>query len=55
MTLKYGATATHSEYVLLVTLTRQQWLRKRASMLRLYVHCLSYFYFTVVFFFCYLE
>jgi hypothetical protein len=26
MTLKYGATATHSEYVLLITFTRQQWL-----------------------------
>jgi len=26
MTLNYGATATHSEYVLLITFTRQQWL-----------------------------
>jgi len=48
MTLKYGATDIHSEYVLLITLTRQQCLRKRASILRLY---LSYFYFTVDFFF----
>jgi formylmethanofuran dehydrogenase subunit E-like metal-binding protein len=37
------ATDTHSEYVILIVFTRQQWLRERASMLRLYVHCLSFF------------
>jgi hypothetical protein len=29
------ATDTHSEYVILIALPRQQWLRERASMLRL--------------------
>jgi hypothetical protein len=33
---------THSEYVILIHLPRQQWLRERASMLRLYVHCVSF-------------
>ena len=28
---------THSEYVILIAFPRQQWLRGRASMLRLYV------------------
>jgi hypothetical protein len=28
------ATDTHSEYVILITFIRQQWLRERASMLR---------------------
>jgi hypothetical protein len=31
------ATDTHSEYVMLTAFPRQQWLRERASMLRLYV------------------
>ena len=35
------ATDTHSEYVILLALPRQPWLRERASVLRLYVHCLS--------------
>jgi len=35
------ATDTHSEYVKLIALPQQQWLLERASMLRLYVHCLS--------------
>jgi len=37
------ATDTHSAYVigLLIAFPRQQWLRERASMLCLYVHCLS--------------
>jgi hypothetical protein len=35
------ATDTHLEYVILIAFTRQQWLRERASMFRLYVHCLS--------------
>jgi hypothetical protein len=34
-------THTHSEYVILIAFPRQQRLRERASMLRLYVHCLS--------------
>jgi hypothetical protein len=35
------ATDTHSQYVILIAFPRQQWLRERASMPRLYVHCLS--------------
>ena len=35
------ATDTHSEYVILLAFPRQPWLRERASMLHLYVHCLS--------------
>jgi hypothetical protein len=33
------ATDTHSEYVILISFPRQQWLRERASMLRLRVYC----------------
>jgi hypothetical protein len=33
-------TNTHSEYEIPVVFSRQQWLRERASMLRLHVHCL---------------
>jgi hypothetical protein len=33
---------THSEYVILIAFPLQHWLHERASMLRLYVHCLSY-------------
>ena len=36
------ATDTHSEYVILIAFPRQQWLRERASVLRLYVYCLTY-------------
>jgi hypothetical protein len=32
---------THTEYVILIAFPRQQWLRTRASILRLYVQCLS--------------
>jgi hypothetical protein len=32
----------HSEYIMLIALPSQQWLRERASTLRLYVHCLSF-------------
>jgi hypothetical protein len=32
-----SATDTHSDYVKLLAFPRQQWLRERASMLRLYV------------------
>ena len=35
------ATYTHNEYVIRVGFTLQYWLHKRATMLRLYVHCLS--------------
>jgi hypothetical protein len=30
---------THSEYVILSAFSQQKWLRERASMLRLHVHC----------------
>jgi hypothetical protein len=35
------ATDAHSEYVVFIAFARQQWLLERASVLRLYVHCLS--------------
>ena len=35
------ATNTHSEYEMLIAFQRQQWLRERVSMLRLYVRYLS--------------
>jgi hypothetical protein len=35
------ATDIHSEYVIFIPFPRQQWSRERASMLRLYVNCLS--------------
>jgi hypothetical protein len=35
------ATDTYSVYVILIDFPRQQWLRQRASMLRLFVHCPS--------------
>jgi hypothetical protein len=31
---------TRSKYVTFLASTRQQWLRERASMFRLYLHCL---------------
>jgi hypothetical protein len=34
-------THTHSEYVILAAFPLQQWLHERASVLRLYVHCVS--------------
>jgi len=37
------ATETHSLCVIINAFPGQQWLRERASMLRLYVHCLSCF------------
>jgi hypothetical protein len=33
---------TRSEFEILIDFPRQQWLRERASVLRLYVHCFSY-------------
>jgi len=38
---------THSEYVIPIAFPRRQWLRERASMLRLYVHYLSCFVLTL--------
>jgi hypothetical protein len=36
------ATDTHSEYVILIAFSRQQWLHERAPMLRyMYIACLS--------------
>jgi hypothetical protein len=35
------ATDTHSEYVIIIVLSRQPQLRERASMLCLFVHCVS--------------
>ena len=35
------ATDTHSEYVIFIAFPRQQWLRERALLLHVYVHCLS--------------
>jgi len=37
-------TGTHSQYVIRIAVAWQQWLRERASMLRLYIHCLSCYY-----------
>jgi hypothetical protein len=37
-------TNTHSEYVILIAFPLQTWLHERASMLRLYVRCLSRFF-----------
>jgi hypothetical protein len=34
-------TDTHSDYVIIIAFLRQQRLRERATMLRLYVHCVS--------------
>ena len=34
------ATDTHSEYIILAVLSRQQWLCERASILRLFIYCL---------------
>ena len=36
------ATDSRSEYGILVALSRQQWLRERASVLHIYVHCLYF-------------
>jgi hypothetical protein len=44
------ATDTHSEYVILIAFPRQQWLRERASVLRLYVHCLSTFHLNIFYY-----
>jgi len=35
------ATDTHCEYVILIAYSRQEWLSERASILQLYVPCLS--------------
>jgi hypothetical protein len=36
------ATDTHSEYIIFIAFPLEQLLRERASILRLYVHCLSF-------------
>jgi hypothetical protein len=36
------ATDTHSEYAIFIAFPRQQLLRERISVSRLYIHCLSY-------------
>jgi len=36
------ATNTHPEYAILIAFPKQQWIRKRASVLHLYVYCLSW-------------
>ena len=38
------ATDTHSEYVILIGSSRQKWLWERASISRLYVHYLIFYY-----------
>jgi hypothetical protein len=35
---------THSEYVIFIAFPRQQWLYEGASMLNLYLYCLSYYF-----------
>ena len=37
------ATDTHSGYVTHIASPRQQWVHERGLMLRLYVHCQSYY------------
>ena len=37
----------HLEYAIHTAFLRQQWLRERALMLRLYVHCLSFEFYNV--------
>jgi hypothetical protein len=44
------ATDTHSEYIIFIAFPRQQWLCERASMLRLFLYCLSYDLLTKFFF-----
>jgi hypothetical protein len=36
-------TDTHSEYIILIAFPLEQGLRERAAVLRLYIHCLSFF------------
>ena len=52
------ATNTHSEYVIFIAFPRQQWLRERALVLRLYVHCHVVFVFmegfSVIEIFCFI-
>ena len=42
------ATETHSKFAILIAFPRQKWLRERALLLRLYVHCLSRLLFSLV-------
>jgi hypothetical protein len=41
------ATNTHSECVMLIIFSHQEWLRELASVPRLYVHCLSCYFFVL--------
>ena len=43
----HKATDTHSVYVIVIALPQQQWLHECASMLLLYVRCLSCLYLDV--------
>jgi hypothetical protein len=43
------ATDTHSEYVILIALPRQHWLREHTSMLRLYVYIYSLSFYLIIF------
>jgi len=38
------ATSAHSQYVILIAFSLQEWLHERASMLRSCVHCMSCFF-----------
>jgi len=38
------ATDSRPDYLILIVFPRQQWFRERASMLRLYAHCLPNLY-----------
>ena len=44
---KSKATDAHSEYAIVIAFPRQQCLRERPLLLRLYAHCLSCLYRTV--------
>ena len=40
------ATNTHTQYVIVIAFSLQQWWQERASVLRCYAHCLSCFIYT---------
>jgi hypothetical protein len=44
-----NATDTHSRYAILISFPLQHWLQERASMLRLYLHRLSFYILTLFF------
>jgi hypothetical protein len=41
------ATDTHLESVIIIAFARQQWLRERDSVLRMYVHCFLVWFFSL--------